>query len=77
MDSYQLVKNISKVIVSRSESIAIYAQGHKFNSQPNEVKVVQYGNMRYGEFRGRTKNQKDFVPNMIIFQEKIHILKNV
>ena len=35
-----------------------------------------YGNMGYVEFKEGTKNKKDFVPNMIIFQEEIHILKN-
>ena len=36
----------------------------------------RYGNMGYGKFKGGTKNQKGFVPNMAIFQEKIHIFKN-
>ena len=34
------------------------------------------GNMDYGEFEGGTKNQKSFVRNITIFQEKIHTLKN-
>ena len=38
--------------------------------------VLHYGNMGNGEFKGGTKNQKGFVPNMAIFQEKIHTLKN-
>ena len=38
--------------------------------------VAEYGNMGYGEFKGGIKKQKGFVPNMTIFQEKIHILKN-
>ena len=36
---------------------------------------IKYGNIGYGEFKGGTKNQKVFVPNMTIFQEKINIMK--
>jgi len=37
---------------------------------------ICYGNMGYEEFNGGTKNQRGFVPNIAIFREKIHILKN-
>ena len=36
----------------------------------------QYANIGNGEFKGGTKLSKGFVPNIIISQGKVHILKN-
>ena len=39
------------------------------------VEILHYGGMVNGEFNGGTKNKEGFVPNIVIIQGKIHILR--
>ena len=52
-----------------NEKASVHSLGQEIANLKIKI-CVSYGNMGYGKFKGGTKNQKGFVPNMTIFQEK-------